>query len=190
MRTATIAACGAVLLLAACGSDTSQRASTGALTGAGVGALVGGPIGAAVGLGVGGAAGWATPEGADQVAANAIHKEHAAGQTALNDAGLGPSQQQSSEAIKTGQAELKREGYYGGNIDGIAGSQTRKATSDFQKDAGLQQTAQLDAATMDALRQNNTANQPNHPQERSGSSVPPDRAAPTQSTGATDQNNH
>ena len=78
------------LFLAACGSDTEQRASTGALTGIGVGAVVGGPIGAAVGGVVGGVGGAAAPEGADQVAHAAINKEKSAGQQALNGAGLGP----------------------------------------------------------------------------------------------------
>jgi len=62
------------LLLAGCGSNMDQRASTGALTGVGVDAAVGGPVGAVVG-GVGGAA---VPEGADQLADSAIHKEKAA----------------------------------------------------------------------------------------------------------------
>lgn len=43
------AAGGLALTLAACGHDTAQRASTGAIAGA----VVGGPIGAAVGAGAG-----------------------------------------------------------------------------------------------------------------------------------------
>jgi hypothetical protein len=46
---ALLAVGGAVLALAACGHDTAQRASTGAIAGA----VVGGPIGAAVGAGAG-----------------------------------------------------------------------------------------------------------------------------------------
>lgn len=189
MRIARIAACGAVLLISACGTNTTERASTSALTGAGVGALVGGPIGAAVGLGVGGAVGWAEPEGADQMAANLIHKERATSQTALNDAGLGQgstaqpriesrngAEPSRHDAIKEAQIELKREDYYDGDIDGVVGPKTRKATSDFQQHAGLQQTARLDAPTMDALRQHMTAAQSNQPQEGSGSSTPPQGA--------------
>jgi osmotically inducible lipoprotein OsmB len=44
-----LAAAGLALTLAACGHNTEQRASTGAITGA----VVGGPVGAAVGGAVG-----------------------------------------------------------------------------------------------------------------------------------------
>ncbi len=46
-----LAAAATVLTLAACGHNTEQRASTGAITGA----VVGGPVGAAAGAAVGAA---------------------------------------------------------------------------------------------------------------------------------------
>jgi len=52
-------AVSALLLLAACGSNTQQRAATGALGGTVAGALVGGPIGAVAGAAVGAGAGTA-----------------------------------------------------------------------------------------------------------------------------------
>ena len=158
------------LFLAACGSNTEQRASTGALTGIGVGAVVGGPIGAAVGGIVGGAGGAAAPEGADQIAHAAVNKEKSAGQQALNGAGLGPdsssSQQASSPRVEAAQRELQREGLYRGKIDGIAGHETRDAITAFQQREGLPQTARLDNATMDRL--NAASNN-----EATGSSQPP-----------------
>jgi len=51
------AAAGGALMLAACGSDTEERAASGGLSGAAAGALVGGPVGAAVGAAVGAGAG-------------------------------------------------------------------------------------------------------------------------------------
>jgi hypothetical protein len=50
-------ALGALLLLAACGSNTEQRAATGGLGGVVAGALLGGPIGAVAGAAAGGTAG-------------------------------------------------------------------------------------------------------------------------------------
>jgi hypothetical protein len=50
-------ALGAFLLLAACGSNTEQRAASGGVGGAVAGGLLGGPIGAAAGAAAGGTAG-------------------------------------------------------------------------------------------------------------------------------------
>ena len=44
-KTATILICGATLILAGCGQNSTERAVTGATTGA----IVAGPVGAAVG---------------------------------------------------------------------------------------------------------------------------------------------
>jgi len=152
------------LLPAGCGSDTDQRASTGALTAIGVGAVVGGPVGAVVGVVVGGVGGAAAPEGADQLADSAIHKEKSASQNALNSAGLGPNAA-SSARVEAAQRELQREGLYRGKIDGIAGPDTRQAITAFQQREGLRQTARLDHETMD---RSNTAGG-----EATGSSEPP-----------------
>lgn len=42
-----------------------------------------------------------------------------------------------SQEVKDIQTVLKQKGYYGGNIDGIFGTATKKALTAFQKDAGL-----------------------------------------------------
>jgi hypothetical protein len=56
-------ALGALLLLAACGSNTEQRAATGGMGGAAAGALVGGPVGAVAGAAIGAGAGTAVSKG-------------------------------------------------------------------------------------------------------------------------------
>jgi len=152
------------LFLAGCGSDTDQRASTGALTGIGVGAVVGGPVGAVVGGVVGAAGGAAAPEGADQLAESAIHKEKAASRSALDNAGLGPNASAAAR-VEEAQRELEREGLYHGKIDGIAGPDTRQAITAFQEREGLRQTARLDGETMDRLHAAG--------REATGSSEPP-----------------
>jgi peptidoglycan hydrolase-like protein with peptidoglycan-binding domain len=159
------------LLTASCGSNDTQRAATGGLTGVGAGALIGGPVGAVVGGAVGAAGGTAMPEGADTMARQALNKERGSGQTALNHAGLGPSGSSeppahaaSAAAVKNAQQELQKEGLYHGNIDGIAGTQTKQALTAFQQREGLRQTATLDRETLDKLNAMRTAaQQPNQP---------------------------
>lgn len=56
----------AMLVLAACGLTTEERAATGGLGGAAAGAVVGGPVGAVVGAGGGAAGGMAVDENAKQ----------------------------------------------------------------------------------------------------------------------------
>ncbi len=61
------------LLLSACGSNITQRAATGGLTGAAIGGIVGGPVGMAVGGAVGAGGGALMPESADQMAMDIFH---------------------------------------------------------------------------------------------------------------------
>lgn len=70
MRTWTMPALLALatLGLAACGSNTEERAATGGLGGAAAGAVVGGPVGAVVGAGVGAAGGMVVDEQAKEKA--------------------------------------------------------------------------------------------------------------------------
>jgi peptidoglycan hydrolase-like protein with peptidoglycan-binding domain len=171
MRIAIYAVVALGLLTAACGSNEEQRSSTGALTGAGAGALIGGPIGAAVGFGVGAVGGSAMPEGADTVAANALHKERSASRGVLERAGLSSSQGQPSEVVKQAQSQLQREGLYDGKIDGITGPQTRQAISAYQQREGLRQTATLDRDTLNRMNLS-PATAGNAPNEASGSSAP------------------
>jgi peptidoglycan hydrolase-like protein with peptidoglycan-binding domain len=166
MRANLVSVLALGLLTAACGSNESQRAATGGLTGIGAGALIGGPIGAVVGGAVGAVAGSAMPEGADTLTADALHKERGATAEALNDAGLGNGSSRSAQAsgkassvqasqsshlIKDAQAELQREGLYKGRIDGADGPQTQQAVRDFQQREGLQQTAVLDQPTLERM---------------------------------------
>ena len=159
MRAKVISVFALGLLTAACGSDQTQRAATGGLTGLGAGALIGGPIGAVVGGAVGAAGGAAMPEGADTLTAQALHREHRATGSALNSVGLGPApaQAQSSDLIKDAQAELQREGLYKGRIDGIDGPLTQQAVRDYQQREGLQQTAVLDQPTLERMNLANEA---------------------------------
>jgi len=55
------------------------------------------------------------------------------------------------DQIKQAQQALADQGLYKGKIDGVAGRQTRRAVQQFQKDHNLNQTARLDADTMQAL---------------------------------------
>lgn len=182
MKMGMVGALGLALLTAACGTTETQRAATGGLTGAGVGALVGGPIGAVVGAAAGAGGGSLMPEGADQVAENALKKEHAAGRTALADAGLGsePSGAQAaaglpSGTVKEAQQQLKEQGLYHGQVDGAIGPETRRALTEYQKQNGLRETARLDDATLQRmnLAGNGVAANPSEPQAMSGSSTPP-----------------
>ena len=131
------------------------------------------------------------PEGADTLAVNAIAKEKRVAGGALNTAGLGPtatagSSQANSREVKKAQAELQREGFYRGPIDGIVGPETRQALAAYQAREGLQQTARLDRETME--RMNLAAASPRTAQspgmEMSGSSTP----MPPSDQGAADAN--
>jgi peptidoglycan hydrolase-like protein with peptidoglycan-binding domain len=65
-----------------------------------------------------------------------------------------------STDVRMAQSELKREGLYGGKVDGIAGPTTTRGITAFQQREGLQQTSRLDTATrermiLNALRMDN-----------------------------------
>lgn len=53
--------------------------------------------------------------------------------------------------VRAAQEALKTEGYHPGPIDGMMGPRTASAARAYQKAEGLQQTGQLDQATMDKL---------------------------------------
>jgi peptidoglycan hydrolase-like protein with peptidoglycan-binding domain len=168
MRAKVISVLALGLLTAACGSNETQRAATGGITGIGAGAVIGGPIGAVVGGVVGAGVGTAMPEGADTLTARAFHKERSMTANALNDVGLGAGssasrgaavQGRSSHLIKDAQVELQREGLYKGRIDGIDGPLTQQAVRDYQQREGLQQTAVLDQPTLERMNLANEAAQ-------------------------------
>ncbi len=56
-----------------------------------------------------------------------------------------------SPAVETLQRQLGQLNYYEGSIDGLMGPQTVAAIQYLQRDAGLPQTGQLNAATNNAL---------------------------------------
>jgi peptidoglycan hydrolase-like protein with peptidoglycan-binding domain len=151
----------------------------GIVSGAAVGALAGGPIGALDGAGVGAGAGTVMPEGADQIAGNAIQKEHRATRTARNDAGLGGSSRMDRahaglprDTVRQAQQQLKAEGFYSGSLDGLLGKQTRDALAAYQQKKGLPQTATLDRATLESMNlegAQRASGEPNTSQMRSGS---------------------
>jgi localization factor PodJL len=51
------------------------------------------------------------------------------------------------------QRSLKERGYYQGAVDGIMGARTRAAIAAFQRDANMEPTGRLDAATLTQLLQ-------------------------------------
>jgi multidrug resistance efflux pump len=53
--------------------------------------------------------------------------------------------------IQQAQQQLKSAGLYRGAIDGVMGPETQTALSQFQREEGLPQTAQLDQQTMSRL---------------------------------------
>ena len=192
MRIGVLGVVGLSLLTAACGTTEVQRAATGGLTGGAVGVLAGGPLGLLIGAGVGAAGGSLLPEGADQIAFNALGMEHNVAQNTLNQAGLGkgasaqaantqqsaaatrgsgssapPAVMKRSNLVKQAQTDLKNQGLYHGRIDGIAGPQTERALTAYQQKEGLPQTAALDQATMNKLNLNREqANSPQNQQNR------------------------
>jgi hypothetical protein len=58
---------------------------------------------------------------------------------------------QPSAAVKTLQRQLGQLNYYEGPVDGVLGPQTIAAIKDLQRQAGLPQTGQMNAATQAAL---------------------------------------
>jgi hypothetical protein len=60
-------------------------------------------------------------------------------------------QQTSQAQIQQAQQQLKSAGLYRGAIDGVMGPETQTALSQFQREEGLPQTAQLDQQTMSRL---------------------------------------
>jgi peptidoglycan hydrolase-like protein with peptidoglycan-binding domain len=64
--------------------------------------------------------------------------------------------QTSPDQVIEAQQALKQQGLYKGPVDGKIGPETRSAISHFQKQNGLQQSAQLDERTMNDLQGSNS----------------------------------
>ena len=77
----------------------------------------------------------------------------------------------SQAEVKQAQQQLKSEGLYNGQIDGVVGPETKQAVSQYQKKEGLRQTARLDQETLSHLLGNQTSG--------SGSSSTPSQQSPT-----------
>jgi peptidoglycan hydrolase-like protein with peptidoglycan-binding domain len=91
-----------------------------------------------------------------------------------------PSTPQPSASVKTLQQELADLNYYNGSIDGLYGPQTSAAISYLQRDAGLPQTGQMNAATQSALEHflAHGNSQMNPPAKPSGGTQTPVTPAP------------
>jgi len=66
----------------------------------------------------------------------------------------------SSAEIRQAQQQLRNQGFYHGQIDGIIGPETEQAIGQFQQKNGLSQTATLDQPTMGKLLGNSASSQP------------------------------
>ena len=87
----------------------------------------------------------------------------------------------SKDDIRWAQVELHTIGLYNGSLDGIIGTETKRALLEFQKSNGLERTARLDQRTADALI--------GAPGVAQGSSMPPKdtgAGSMTNSSGTTD----
>lgn len=121
-----------ILLLSACGTMPRDRA----VSGAGLGAAAGAAIGAATGFGAGegaavGAAGGAlTGVLTDSEDVNFGKPAWKRG----NDSGNGGT---ANNTVARIQYELSKRGFYTGSIDGVAGSKTRSAIRDYQRENDL-----------------------------------------------------
>src|SRR4051794_10945458 len=118
--------------------DNTEGTVAGGAGGAVAGAVVGGPVGAVVG-GVGGA----------YVGHETTGKEGAS--TATTSQALAGSSQYDSTLVRRVQQSLNDKGYDAGSIDGQWGPSTQNAVRQFQQDAGLPRTGQLEQPTLSAL---------------------------------------
>jgi peptidoglycan hydrolase-like protein with peptidoglycan-binding domain len=56
-----------------------------------------------------------------------------------------------SSSVRSIQAQLRRLGFYNGNVDGVWGQGTQSSIEQFQQNRGLQPNGQLNAATLSAM---------------------------------------
>ena len=75
----------------------------------------------------------------------------ASGMSPSNSAASATKSGASQSEVSAAQTALKQKGLYKGRVDGRMGPETRQAISQFQRQNGLKQTAQLDARTMNEL---------------------------------------
>ncbi len=179
MSLACVAA--AALALSACGETTTDRAEGGAAVGAGTGAAIGalafgiGAIpGALIGAAVGGGTGAATRP--DQVnlgepvwdrnrADNMAQGNAPRGAATASAAPMQPAPAATAPSsrvamagddVRAAQETLKEHGLYRGQLDGLAGPETRAAVAAYQRRNGLPASGTLDGATMARLENDHT----------------------------------
>lgn len=105
-----------------------------------------------VALSLSGAAFAAGPSGSMQPSGSSsgMSSTHDSTSTSSRSAGV------SHAEVTQAQTALKEKGLYSGPIDGQIGPKTRQAISQFQRQNGLKQTAQLDSRTMSELQGSGT----------------------------------
>ena len=106
-----------------------------------------------VALSLSGAAFAAGPSGSMQPSGSSSGMSSTHESTSTSSMGAGVSHSEVTQA----QTALKQKGLYSGPIDGRIGPKTRQAISQFQRQNGLKQTAQLDSRTMSGLHGSGTS---------------------------------
>lgn len=96
--------------------------------------------------------------------------------------------QASSDQIKQAQEALQTKGLYHGEIDGKWGPETSQAITQFQKQKGLKQTAQLDQQTMGDLQNGSMGGSDNMSSSPSSSSSMQGKGSATQNSNMSGQN--
>jgi peptidoglycan hydrolase-like protein with peptidoglycan-binding domain len=71
------------------------------------------------------------------------------------------TQTRSRDEIQQAQEELKTQGLYRGQVDGVMGRETRTALSRYQRQQGLPATAQIDDQTYSRLLNAQNPGKPN-----------------------------
>jgi peptidoglycan hydrolase-like protein with peptidoglycan-binding domain len=79
------------------------------------------------------------------------------GPQASSQTNRGGQQNVSQSEIQQAQQQLRSQGLYNGAIDGLVGPETQTALSQFQRQQGLPETAQLDQQTLDRLMSGNSS---------------------------------
>ncbi len=101
----------------------------------------------------------------------------ASGATGGNRAGSAAGM--SRDEVKQAQQKLKTAGLYQGQIDGIAGPQTKQAVTSFQQAHNLPATGTLDQQTMATLEGSPATGTSTPPSTGTGMSTPPQNRSST-----------
>jgi hypothetical protein len=190
MKAKLLSAAALGLLVAACGTNTSDRvgggAAAGAATGATVGA-VGGPVGvlggAAIGAGAGAATGalttpeqvnlgrpvWNDPEVRVGGRSPASGSSASSSGSSYSGGSVSSGGGRSSSNVREVQQALNSRGA-NVSVDGVMGPQTRNALMDFQRQNNIDATGRVDQRTASALGVSSTSGNMAQSGSRSGRS--------------------